>query len=79
MKKNPSKNKKILKHLGINIKFYRNKLNITQEQLAELIDAERSYITALECGNKSPSIYFLFELANALNVHIKDLMDINIK
>ncbi len=78
MKKNPSKNKKILKHLGINIKFYRNKLDITQEQLAELVDAERSYISALESGNKSPSLYFLCELAQALKIQLKDLMDINI-
>lgn len=78
MKKNPSKNRKILKHLGVNIKFYRKKLNITQEKLAEILDAERSYITALEHGNKSPSLYFLNELAEALNVKLKDLTDIKI-
>ena len=78
MNKNPTKTKKILKHLGVNIKFYRQKLNLTQEQVAEKIDAERSYITALECGNKSPSIYFLYELSKALNVSLKDLMDINV-
>ena len=78
MKKNPAKAKKILKNLGLNIKFYRTKLNLTQEQIAEKIDAERSYITALEGGNKSPSIYFLYELAKALNVSLKELMDINI-
>lgn len=78
MKKNPSKNRKILKHLGVNIKFYRKKLNITQEKLAEILDAERSYITALENGNKSPSLYFLNELAEALNVKLKDLTDIKI-
>ena len=61
-----------------NIKFYRNKLNLTQEEIAEKIDAERSYITALECGNKSPSIYFLYELAKALNIPLKELLDINI-
>lgn len=78
MKKNPSKNKKLLKHLGLNIKFYRTKLNLTQEKLAEILDAERSYITALENGNKSPSLYFLYELAAALNVQMKDLTDIKI-
>ena len=78
MKKNFAKAKKILKNLGLNIKFYRRKLNLTQEQIAEKIDAERSYITALESGNKSPSIYFLYELSKALNISMKDLMDINI-
>ena len=78
MKKNPSKNKKLLKHLGVNIKFYRKKLNLTQEKLAEILDAERSYITALESGNKSPSLYFLHELSEALNIKLKDLTDIKI-
>ncbi len=78
MKKNPSKNRKLLKHLGLNIKFYRKKLNLTQEKLAEILDAERSYITALESGNKSPSLYFLQELSEALNVKLKDLTDIKI-
>ncbi len=78
MKKNKIKNKKILKNLGLNIKFFRNKLNITQEQLADILEAERSYITAIECGYKSPSIYFLYELAKVLNTPLKELVDINI-
>lgn len=78
MERNNTKKKKILKHLGINIKFYRKKLNLTQEQVAEQIGAERSYITALESGSKSPSIYFLYELSQALNTTLKELMDIKI-
>ncbi len=78
MKKTQGKKNKILKHLGINIKFYRKKLGLTQEKLAEIVNAERSYITALENGNKSPSLYFLYELAEALNIQMKDLTDIKI-
>lgn len=79
MRKNITRKNKILKHLGINIKFYRKKLNLTQEQIAELIDVERSYITAIENGTKSPSIYFIYELSRALNINLKELMDINIE
>lgn len=78
MKKNQSINNKILKNLGLNIKYFRKKLNLTQEQVAERIDAERSYITALENGLKSPSIYFLFKLAHSLNTSLKELLDINL-
>lgn len=78
MKKNQSINNKILKHLGLNIKYFRKKLNLTQEQVAERIDAERSYITALENGLKSSSIYFLFKLAHSLNTSLKELLDINL-
>lgn len=78
MQKNKLKNKKLLKHLGLNIKFFRNKLNLTQEQVAEMVDAERSYITAIENGTKSPSLYFLYLIAKALNAPLKELVDINI-
>ena len=78
MKKNQSINNKILKHLGLNIKYFRKKLNLTQEQVAERIDAERSYITALENGLKSSSIYFLCKLAHSLNTSLKELLDINL-
>ena len=78
MKKNFTKNRKLLRNLGLNIKYFRKKSNLTQEQVAEKIDAERSYITALENGSKSPSLYFLNELAYALNTSLKELLDINI-
>lgn len=76
MNKNLSRKKKVLKHLGLNIKFYRNKLGLTQERLSEIVNAERSYITAIEGGSKSPSLYFLYELAEALKIELRDLTDI---
>ena len=78
MKKNNAKSKRILKRLGEKVYYFRRKINITQEKLAEQIDAERSYIAAIEKGNKSPSIYFLYELSEALNISLKDLMDIKV-
>ena len=75
---NQTLKRKILKHLGINIKFYRTKLNLSQETLAFDINVDRTYITAIEQGTKSPSIYCLYLLAKRLNVTLKDLIDINI-
>lgn len=78
MQKNQTINRKILKHLGINIKFYRTKLNISQETLAFDVNADRTYITAIEQGVKSPSIYCLYLIAQRLGVSLKELLDINI-
>lgn len=78
MQKNLSKQRKLLKNLGINIKYYRTKLNITQEQLAFDCGVERSYVTALENGTKSPSLYCLYVLANKLQISLKDLLDISL-
>ena len=78
MQTNQTIKRKILKHLGINIKFYRTKLNLSQETLAFDVNVDRTYITAIEQGAKSPSIYCLYLIANRLNVSLKDLLDINV-
>ena len=71
--------KKLLKKLGININFYRNKLNLTQENLAFDIGVDRKYISAIEHGLKSPSLYCLYTMAQRFGVELKDLLDIKIK
>ena len=47
MKKNQSLNKKLLKKIGMNIKYRRSYANISQETLAMDIGVERSYITSI--------------------------------
>jgi transcriptional regulator with XRE-family HTH domain len=44
---------------------------ISQETLAFLIGVDRTYIGAIEQGLRSPSIYCLFVLANALDTSDK--------
>ena len=78
MKKNLSLNNKILKKLAINIKQKRSIANISQKELADKAGVERSYITAIEMGAKSPSVYCLYIIARALNTSIKELLDINL-
>lgn len=71
--------KKILKTLGQRVKAYRTAKGISQEALAFEIGADRTDIGAIEQGTRSPSIYFLFVLANALDVELKDLVDITVE
>ena len=78
MKKNQSRNKKLLKKIGMNIKYRRCYMNISQETLAMDIGVERSYITSIELGDKSPSLYCLLMIAERLNTSLKDLVDVNI-
>ena len=70
---------KIIKKIGMNIKYRRCYANISQETLAMDIDVERSYITSIELGDKSPSIYCLYLIAKRLNTTLKDLLDINLE
>lgn len=58
-----------------NIKYYRNKLHLSQEQLAEKSDLSISYIKQLESGKifKNISLTTLLKLSKALNININKL------
>ncbi len=49
------------------IAFYRKKLNITQEELAELVGITRQTIIALEQGKYNPSLQLAHKITKALN------------
>lgn len=70
--------KKLLKSLGAKIKEIRTAKGITQEELAALIDSDRSYIGAIEQGRKSPSIYCLFVISNVLNIRLSEITNLEI-
>ena len=47
--------------LGLNIVYYRKKKKLTQLQLAELADIDRSHISAIELGNVGALGFFAFD------------------
>ena len=60
---------------GLNIVFYRKKKRLTQLQLAELIDIDRSHISAIELGKVGVSFDVLFKPCDVLEVSPHDLFD----
>ena len=48
------------------IKFYRNKLNITQEELADAVEVTRQTINALEQGKYNPSLELAHKITKVL-------------
>lgn len=69
---------KILKALGAKVKEFRLKKGISQEKLAFQIGVDRTYVGSIEQGKKSPSIYCLFTIANALDVELKDIVNLSL-
>jgi len=55
-----------------NIRYFRLKNNLTQQQLADMIDMSREYICDIEndSRNKHLTIAVLGRIADAMNVHI---------
>jgi len=58
-----------------NIKYYRKKLNLTQEQLVEKSDLSISYIKQLELGHiyKNISFVSMAKIAIALGIEVDEL------
>ncbi|BDC94606.1 helix-turn-helix transcriptional regulator [Treponema bryantii] len=51
-----------------NLRYYRNQLELTQSQFAELIDVSTNYYNALENGKYFPSVEVIDKICNATNL-----------
>lgn len=60
--------------LGKRIGFFRNKKGLSQEQLSEILNLSREYITRIETNRRNPSLDILVDIANALGVSVDDLL-----
>ncbi|ACJ34596.1 helix-turn-helix domain-containing protein [Anoxybacillus flavithermus] len=68
---------KVLKIIGNNIRSIRTSLNLSQEELAFESGLHRTYIGAVERGEKNITILNLIKIANALEVRVQDLLDLD--
>lgn len=62
--------KKELAHLGHRLRAMRQRLGLTQEQLAERANLHYSYIGQVERGEKIPSLRTLKRLASAMHTSV---------
>ena len=60
---------------GLNVVYYRKSLRATQLQLAEMLDIERSHISAIELGNVGVSMDLIFKMCDVFQIRPKDLFD----
>jgi len=67
--------KDIKETVGDNVRNYRTKLSWSQEKLAEKSNLHRTYIGAVERGEKNVTIVNLEKISIALGVDIKDLFE----
>lgn len=61
--------------LGQNIVYYRKDRGYTQMQLAELLDIDRSHMSAIEIANRGVSLDLIFKICDILNLSEKELFD----
>ncbi len=64
-----------LKKLGSKIKILRNNKKYSQEGLAAMSNLDRNYISLIENGKANPSVIYLKQIADALDVDITELFN----
>jgi transcriptional regulator with XRE-family HTH domain len=65
----------IYKYIGKRIKYFRESKNLTQEKLAEKTGLSLDFIGKIEVNINEPGLKSLIKIANALEIHIKELFD----
>jgi len=65
---------KIAKAFGLAVRRRREKLNLSQEELAERADIHRTYVSSIELGKVAVGIDVTHKLAKALKTRLSKLV-----
>ena len=63
----------IQKRFGLAVRLFREKRQLTQEELAHRAGIHRTYLSDIERGFRNPSLVNIEKLATALSVSLPDL------
>jgi transcriptional regulator with XRE-family HTH domain len=66
-----------LKKLGRNVARLREDAGLSQTELALRCDKDRQSLNRLEKGRINPSVFYLQQLSEELQIPVKDLLDFN--
>lgn len=61
--------------LGLNVSYYRRMRKLTQEQLAEMVNVDRTHISNVEIARTGSSLDVVFRIADALEVPVHKLFE----
>lgn len=64
----------ILKTIGTNVRNYRKRMGISQEELGDLAGMDRTYVGGVERGERNISALNIEKLAKALKVKPENLL-----
>ena len=67
--------KQLRKNIADNLRIYRAKERISQEQLAEKANLTQTYVYKLENEKANPSIYVMKKLSDVFGVNVDDLIN----
>ena len=62
--------------IGGNIRKKRNEINISQKELAAMVNVKQSMICQIERGTKVPTLPLSADIAKALHCEIQEFMEV---
>lgn len=71
---NVSINAKSLQEFGENVRSVREKRNLSQERVAELVGISVSYYAGIERGEENPTFAVLRQICKALKIRSSDIL-----
>lgn len=71
--------KEFLKKLGIKLKVLRSLKNLSQDDISNRLDIDKSYYSKVERGLTNPTILYLKNLSEVLEVQLNDLVNAEFK
>ncbi len=70
--------KELSSKIGERIKHIRGIKGISQAELGRLCEKDKQHIELIENNKVSPNIYTLYIIATALEIELKELLDLNV-
>lgn len=64
-----------LVQFGLRVRHHRERLGLTQEELAARSDLHRTYVGGIERGERNPTLLIIGRFADSLGVSICALVD----
>ena len=64
----------VIAHLKDNVRYYRRRMKISQQVLAELCGLSTTYIAEIELGRRHPSLRTLIKMAGVFQIPVHMLL-----
>lgn len=71
-------NKEFLKKIGLKLKVIRTLKGLSQDDIVNKLDIDKSYYSKVERGLTNPTIIYMKNLSEILDIKLEDLININI-
>lgn len=72
-------NRDFLKKIGIKLKVLRSLKGLSQDDIANRLDIDKSYYSKVERGLTNPTLLYLKNLSEVLDVKLEELVNPEIK